>query len=503
GRRQQTTGLDGFGNAYGEYEIGSIQLEPSSRDVSLASLEAEVDLGFATLTSSSSVYDHEGDSISENTGFYAQVGWLQFYYYNYPRPMASAVRTFSDEAFVQELRLVSNGDNTVDWVVGAFYRDQDLRSTQESIIRGFEAWADVAFGDPDLVVRDKDFDYARDETFTDLGIFGEATWHFSDTFRMSGGLRYFENEFKNNTYMSVGVWAPGIFFFEDNAFFTDKEDDVLFKVNASLDLSDDMMLYGTISEGYRRGGSNAVPISGVFAEDPAWLTYGSDSVVNYEFGIKGTTDRLRYSAALFLVKWDDVQLNTASTNWAFYTAANGDTAETRGLEFELDGALTEGLRYNIGYAYVNAELTADAFAPTAAVRLLASDGATLPGTAEHTLNAAVQYTTDINTDMTWTTRLGAYYQSDTENALGDFGRSPGTFVQNIDGFSMWNLVSTLSRDSWHATLYVKNLTNEKGITGLFTEQYMGTSPSQNYFGNGNKEFLALPRTIGVSFTWEF
>ncbi|HZW59493.1 MAG TPA: TonB-dependent receptor plug domain-containing protein, partial [Woeseiaceae bacterium] len=130
GRTQQTVGQNGNGVPYGEHEIGSIQLEPSSRDVDLASLEAEIDLGFATLTSSTSTYTHEGDSVSENTGFYAQLGWLQFYYYNYPRPMASAVRSYSDEAFVQEFRLVSNGEHTVDWVVGAFYRDQDLSSTQ-------------------------------------------------------------------------------------------------------------------------------------------------------------------------------------------------------------------------------------------------------------------------------------------------------------------------------------------------------------------------------------
>ena len=69
-----TRGVDGFGNAYGDYENGSVQLEPSSRDVSLASLEMNVDLGFATLTSSTSHYEHEGDSVSENTGFYAQAG---------------------------------------------------------------------------------------------------------------------------------------------------------------------------------------------------------------------------------------------------------------------------------------------------------------------------------------------------------------------------------------------------------------------------------------------
>jgi iron complex outermembrane receptor protein len=503
GRRQQTTGTDALGNQYGEYEIGSIQLEPSSRDVDLISLEAEIDLGFATLTSSTSSYEHEGDSTSENTGFYAQIGWLEFYYYNYPRPMASAVRTYSDEAFVQEFRLVSNGDNTVDWVAGAFYRDQDLISTQQSFLRGFETWYDLWAGDPSFVVTDKDFDYSRNENFTDLGIFGEATWHVSDTFRLTGGLRYFDVDFENNTYMAVGLWAPGIFFIEDTALFAESESDVLFKVNASFDLSDDMMLYGTISEGYRRGGSNAVPLSGPFAEDPGWLQYGSDSVMNYEVGIKGTMGRIRYSAAAFFVDWKDVQINTASSNWAFFTAANGDKAETKGIEIELEGYLSDQVHYNFGYAYVDGELTKDARAPTASAGVIAPAGATLPGTAENTLNASLDYTQELNNGMTWMSRINAYYQSDTENSIGDAGRSPGTFVQKLDSFSLWNFVTTLSTDNWDASLFVKNLTDEEGVTGLFTELYMGSAPATSYVGNGAKQFISLPRTLGVSFTYHF
>jgi iron complex outermembrane recepter protein len=38
---------------------------------------------------------------------------------------------------------------------------------------------------------------------------------------------------------------------------------------------------------------------------------------------------------------------------------------------------------------------------------------------------------------------------------------------------------------------------------VFTELYMGTDPSQNYFGNGSKEFLTMPRTIGIALTYWF
>jgi len=502
GRRQQTTGSDGFGREYKDYEIGSIQLEPSSREVDMASLEMEFDLGFATLTSSTSTYEHSGDSVSENTGFYAQNGWLVNYYYNYPRPMASAVRGYSDEAVTQELRLVSSGDNSVDWTVGGFYRDQDLNATQTSYLVGFEAYMDAFFGNPDLIIQDQDFDYERDETFRDLAVFGEVTWHATDTFHLTLGVRWFENNFDNLTYIQVGPWDPSIFNFEDTAFFETEEDDTLFKVNAAWNLSDDQTLYATVSEGYRRGGSNAVPTVGFFAVDPVWQQYGPDSVTNFEIGIKGSTDRLQYSAAAFYVDWDDVQLNT-SAGAGFFVAANGDTARTSGIEVELDGFISDNVRYNIGYAFVDAELTGEARSPTTPGFVLAEKGTPLIGTAEHTLNAALQFTQELNNGLGWTTRLNGYYQSETENAFGDGTYPPGTFTVELDGFTLVDLVTWLSGESWSASLYVKNLTNEEGTTGLFSEGYMGTDPAQNYFGNGNKQFLSLPRTLGVAFTYEF
>ena len=497
GRRQETVGQDGFGNTYGEYENGSIQLEPSSRDVDLASLEMEFDLGFATLSSSTSSYDHDGDSVSENTGFYAQAGFLAFYY-NYPRPMASAVRTYSDSAFVQELRLVSNSDSNLDWVVGGFYMDQDLGSTQQSLLVGFKQWWDqwipAAAG---AVTGDMDFDYSRAETYTDTSLFGELSYHWTDSFQTTLGLRWFDNDFTNTTFVALPLYT-GLFPPETSEFEV-KEDDVLFKLNASLDISDSSTIYGTVSEGYRRGGANAVPTSGAFAEDPGWLRYNSDSVVNYELGIKSTFEKMRLSAAVFYVDWNDPQVNTSTTNWGFFSVLNGDSAKTAGLELEIDGYVNENFEYRLGYAYVDATLEGDIYAPDNAVTPRALSGAQLPGTPEHALNATGIFTKDLSGGKQWVTRVGAYYQSDTRNAINT---SP-TFNVELDAFTLVDVSTSILFDNWDATLFVKNLANEEGVTGLFTEAYMGTDPASGYYGNGNKQFLSLPRTIGVSVNYRF
>lgn len=497
GRRQETVGMDGFGRTYQRYENGSVQLEPSSRDVELAAVEMEFDLGFATLTSSTSMYDHDGDSISENTGFYAQAGFLAFYY-NFPRPMASAVRTYGDEAFVQELRLVSTTDDPMQYVLGAYYQDQDLSSTQQSLLPGFKRWWDAFLpAAAGAVSGDMDFDYSRAETYKDMALFGEVSYDWTDAFQTTLGFRYFDNDFTNTTFVALPLYTG--LFPPETSYFEVKDDDILFKLNASWDFSESATLYGTVSEGYRRGGANAVPTSGTFAEDPGWLRYNSDAVINYEVGIKSTMEKVRVSAAVFYVDWNNPQVNTATSNWGFFSVINGGRASSTGLELELDGYVNENFEYRLGYAYVKAELDEPVYAPTSTTTPLALAGVQLPGTPEHALNATGIFTKDLAGDKQWISRIQGYYQSKTRNAINNTPR----FNVELDSFALIDISTTLLVSNWDATLFVRNVGNERGVTGLFTEAYMGTDPASGYFGNGNKQFLSLPRTIGVSVNYRF
>ena len=500
GRRQQTPGVDGFGNPYHDYENGSIQLEPATRDALLGALEMNLDLGFATLTSSTSYYDHSGDSTSENTGFYAQAGFLSFYY-NYPRPMASAVRTWSDRSLIEELRLVSDTGSKFDYVVGLWYQDQNRDAGQDSFLRGFKRWWDEAdiFGPglEDVVTGDQDFYYRFEDDFTETAVYGELTWHITDRVDVTGGLRWFDNESDNHSVINLPLYAS-----LDNvtsARFKTSEDDTLFKGNVAIHVGDDDLVYLTYSEGYRRGGANAVPTTGFFAESPAWLTYTSDTVENYEIGIKGMLGGLRYDLSAFQIDWNDPQLNTATPNWGFFAVANGDSAESKGLELQLSGEIGDSVTWGFGWAYTDAQLTSDFVSPANPLVVFQFDGATLPGAPENTLNASLDWRTPVLGDKTFIAHVDGFYQSDTVNALS---QSPA-FNVNLDSFQIWGTAFTLASDKWNASLWVKNIFNEEGVTGTFTELYMGTAPAIGYFGNGAKDLISLPRTIGLSVNYNF
>lgn len=485
---------DGWGDNYGKYETGAIQREPGNREVNVVSLEMSFDLGFATLTSSTSSYDHSGDSISENTGFSAKQGWLSGYYGAYPRPMHSAERSFSDEAFIQELRLVSNNEGAIDWIIGGFYRDQDTRSTQVNYLRNFYNWAWAAWGC--CAIGDDDFRYNREENFKDTAIFGELTWNISDDFRVTGGLRYFDIEYDNDTFMGVGLWDS--FAVNEQIQFNGSDSDTLFKINASWDFKENAMLYSTISEGFRRGGTNAVPQIGIFAEDPAWLRYEPDTTTNYEIGIKGTGNDSFYNISLFYVDWQDIQLNTASTAWGFYAAQNGSSATTSGVEVEYDKSFGNGWRLNMGYAYTTGELD-EVMWSADDVYIVANKGQKLPGLAEHTLNAMLENVFELNNGWQWVNRLNAYYQSETENAISV---SP-SFAKTMGSFSIWDFNSNFVMENWTVGLFIKNLFNEEGLVGQYKEEYMGTFPQDHYYGNGAKNIIARPRTIGLLASWNF
>jgi len=52
-------------------------------------------------------------------------------------------------------------------------------------------------------------------------------------------------------------------------------------------------------------------------------------------------------------------------------------------------------------------------------------------------------------------------------------------------------------------LWLKNLANTRGVTGVYTTAYMGTSPAQHFFGNDSKAITTMPRTLGATFTYRF
>lgn len=520
GRRQVTEALDGYGNKYKKYEHGSVVLEPASNEAKLAALEIDYDMGFATLSSSSSYYDRGFESTSDNTGFYAaqEIGWAPghswLYYYGYGgfrRPAIPAYRTANEDAFVQEFRLVSNGESSVDWVLGFYYLDQNGDADQLTTVLGFQDWRDASGWANDFYGPSNDtFVWTYDKEFKDTAIFGEVTFNITDDLDLTLGGRYFDNKNTVTSQTLLPIWIGSVFDFGEAPLTTStvKDSDTLFKANLAWHLNESQMLYGTISEGYRRGGSNAAPVwfegCARYCNDPSYSDFESDSVINYEIGFKGARDNLTYTISAFYIDWSDPQLNTATPSGAFYAVVNGTSATSKGLDMELSWALTESLVMRGGYAYVDATLDEDLYVPTGnpdnpSQRLEASAGNKLPGTPEHALNLSLTHTSAMSNGLDWVNRGSLYYQGESENSVLD----TSDWNKTLDAFSLWNFSTTLVGQKWSASLYVKNAFNEQGTTAEFIDGYFVTRPQDHYYGQGQKTFISQPRTIGLSAKYWF
>jgi hypothetical protein len=114
-----------------------------------------------------------------------------------------------------------------------------------------------------------------------------------------------------------------------------------------------------------------------------------------------------------------------------------------------------------------------------------------------------------------TLHADGYYQSSTQDTLFSSQVSLNTvpppnlyygepkFYSPLPGFWIWNASAVYNESSWKAILWMKNIGDKLGVTGLYTNAYMGTSPQQNYDGNGSKALITLPRTIGLTIDYKF
>ena len=129
---------------------------------------------------------------------------------------------------------------------------------------------------------------------------------------------------------------------------------------------------------------------------------------------------------------------------------------------------------------------------------IAPEGTRLPGSPKHRFNAWGSYGIPIGSNYL-TLRGDAYVQSSAQNALSQNPK----FKYTLPGYSLFNLSATWSAAAWDLTLWMKNVTNQTAASGVYTAEYMGTSPAQHYIGNGSKLLVALPRTVGVTLNFPF
>ena len=511
--------------AGGTYDATNAALQPYDDKLDLASLVGTVDMGLATFTSATSVYRDQSKATSEIVGNFVIPGVLNYldaysaYYHNYPRPLALETTPVNENSFTQEIRLVSNHGHKFDYVVGAFYRNQRVSSDTRQYLTGATDFIQAVTGTPPTgnaaAFPDLEFRYDRETRFVDEALFGELTYHVTSAWQFTGGARLFRQKFDGTAVELIPLADPVT---DYGPTVHQSVNDHVFKLNTSYELMPTTRIYATYSEGFRRGGANALPTSGGYASLPVYQTFAPDLAKNYEIGIKGTAfgQRLRYSADAFLIDLDTFQFALANLSGIPGTF-NGRTARSKGTELELQARITNRLSATLGHAYTDATVTKSVqlfdlgycldntgnlvygICPLVSLQ----SGALLPGVPKQTFSAALDYQQPLAHALStaWSLNFHAdfVYRDSAGSVIDPASRS--YFV--IPSSTMANAsVALVAGSAWICTVFVNNVTNEAGYSGGrgTAKDPVTQLPLPNFTAT---RVVARPRTIGFRVGYKF
>lgn len=225
------------------------------------------------------------------------------------------------KTLTNELRIVSNSSGNLDWIAGVFVFNNN--ATSPITIRAGSTQSVALRLGPHV------------QTDSIAG-FGELTYHFSQAFKLTAGLRYtyekreFSQSVNGNeifdTDTSFKKWTPRVALF--------------------YELDPRANFYASFSQGFKSGGYNASGTSPIPVKP---------EVLNaYEIGLK--TDPapwLRINGAIFYYDYKDLQVSARDPSTELFLLQNAATARVKGGEIEFTARATPEITFNGGVAYTD------------------------------------------------------------------------------------------------------------------------------------------------------
>ena len=371
------------------------------------------------------------------------------------------------ETFVTEVNFLSRGDGPLQWVVGGFYMDEtspvqvyrDNRST-------------VTYTQSNSTID-------TELTNESISAFGQVDYRFNDHWAVDVGLRQSKDKQEYTRFLIPGPPPPGCF-----PCTTDVEsDETTGRVGLKYFANDDVMVYGTVSRGYKAGGINL---------DPRLPNYDPETNEVGELGMKTTVadGRLRINGAVFYSKYDGIQLSalTPVGGALLPNTLNAAPAEIYGAELELTGQFG-ALGFNLGLSALQSEFTEDALLTDSQTNTnrVVPEGSIVPFAPEMTANAGIQYEYLIG-NMTLTPRLQVSY---IDEQLATPFRYQATTVPSR---TITDLRVTL--------VPMENLRLEAFATNLFDKEYISAQLQDASSARGGMIYGA-PRQYGVRAKFDF
>jgi len=333
------------------------------------------------------------------------------------------------EVFTQDVRLTSNGDGDLRWVLGAEYLKRE-------VINKLGVGRVMGPVPGELLYFLKRFDEKEDEI---LGFYSQLNYDLSEGLELTVAARYDENEYQTLQFDPASGEVIPTLDEDGNAVdkLTNTDSKFQPKLQLSYDWSDDLMTYVTVAKGFRTGFFNTGNLSKAETTD------------NYELGFKSTLARgsAQLNGALFYIDYSDQQNTNVIATPPFRISNNIPESKMMGLELELVSRLSDSLEINSALGYMDTEIEGTQL--------------TTPATPEWTFNLGVQYEKEVLGGAQWMTRVDYRYQGEMYLKLTT--EASGEFQDDfwIEGKHYLNIRSGIEFDHWRFTGFINNALDER------------------------------------------
>jgi outer membrane receptor protein involved in Fe transport len=542
-QNSETEGRFDFHPTLGDLKTIRFKDETNEDEWYNLSLSIQADLGFADLTIAGGTHSRTIDYNIDSTAYmsqyrtnaldlaeynYGQREFLNYndcyataYCYQYlaaydfgANPTGSIKLKQEVESFAQEFRLVSkdDGSNKLNWLIGAFYERTNVDWDYVSEVDDFAAnggdgavfayygieptndWFDQGFREGTtyngLPGNDRN---GQLQDVEQHAVFGEVSYRLTDTLTASVGGRWFniERSVEENS-LYVGTVS-------DNFSESEETEDFSPRYNVTWTPTDDLLLYGTYSEGVRPGGRN-----GGVAQNPASVALGApetfepDVLINYEIGAKATwmDGRLITNMSVFMMDWENYQLSV-TLPLAGVTTVNVGNASIDGVEGNIAYKLSDKWEISGAATYLDARIDDAVVLNNGTIRA-GEAGDPLPVVPDWKVAASLEYRTDLAWEgLTGMARFDYNYQGESVNSTQAsvllFGDGNVTTPQTQPAYDIGSLYFTIESEEkgWSAWVGIDNLWDERAITFIAPR-----------FGD-NRVFTVRPREISVGFFQSF
>ncbi|MEZ5501087.1 MAG: TonB-dependent receptor [Steroidobacteraceae bacterium] len=443
---------------------------------------------------------------------------------------SSNINTTDLSMFSEELRVTRESEQLL-WIAGVYYSTDDMDEyyhyfMSDSVFgEGSIPWGVGLFAPTPILELDTKYRQKTDSA----AVFGHVEWKFADRWRATIGARYtqekrdwsgctfsaedgtlgaflnaqfgstlapgdcgtIDDDPNSPTYIFALIGGPNV----NDAFhvYTDKIDTKRWMGKLGLDfaVNDDVLIYGTISNGFKSGGFNGANSNTTLQLKP----YKEEVLTSFEVGTKATLaeGRAQLNVAAFYYDYKDKQEQDSAVTFVGNIAglANVPKSRIQGAEINLDWAPTDALHLSFGAAFLDTEITEWMAVdrtlsswPTV-VRTDAS-GVELAQSPKVQLNAMLGYQWHVAGERVVDLSFDAAYKDKTTGG-----------VQTTDATDSYTLVNARlgfgSADGrWRAMVWGRNLTDEY----YYPAAYVG--------GNGPLiRSVGMPRTYGISVDYRF